>query len=64
VRDDVEAALSTLQPQEAHRVRHAPLITICPSRRFRLRLDLTHAEGTVKSMLFRSIRKLRDRLSP
>jgi len=60
VRDDVEAALSALSSQEraAFVMRHyhdMPIREISSS--------LSIAEGTVKSMLFRSVRKLRDRLS-
>lgn len=60
VREDVEKALSALSSQErtVFVMRHyhdMPIKDISTS--------LSIAEGTVKSMLFRSIRKLRDRLA-
>ena len=60
VRDDIERALGALSAQErtVFVMRHyqdMPIRDISTS--------LSIAEGTVKSMLFRSIRKLRDRLS-
>jgi RNA polymerase sigma-70 factor (ECF subfamily) len=60
VRADVEAALDVLSAQErtVFVMRHyhdMPIREISTS--------LSIAEGTVKSMLFRSIRKLRDRLA-
>jgi RNA polymerase sigma-70 factor, ECF subfamily len=60
VRDDVERALGALSSQErtVFVMRHyhdMPIKDISTS--------LSIAEGTVKSMLFRSIRKLRDRLA-
>jgi len=60
VRADVDAALDALSSQErtVFVMRHyhdMPIRDISSS--------LSLAEGTVKSMLFRSIRKLRDRLS-
>lgn len=59
-RDDVERALETLSPQER---------TVFVLRHYHdMRIQeisdsLSIAEGTVKSLLFRSARKLRDRLS-
>jgi RNA polymerase sigma-70 factor (ECF subfamily) len=60
VRDDVAAALSALSSQErtVFVMRHYHDMTIKE-----ISSSLSIAEGTVKSMLFRSIRKLRDRLS-
>ena len=60
VRDDIERALDVLSAQErtVFVMRHyhdMPIRDISTS--------LSIAEGTVKSMLFRSIRKLRERLS-
>ncbi|HET6347518.1 MAG TPA: RNA polymerase sigma factor [Candidatus Krumholzibacteria bacterium] len=60
VRDDVDRALDVLSAQErsVFVMRHYHDM---PIREISASLSL--AEGTVKSMLFRSIRKLRDRLS-
>src|SRR5678816_2530882 len=60
VRADVDAALDALSSQErtVFVMRHyhdMPIRDISSS--------LSLAEGTVKSMLFRSVRKLRDRIS-
>jgi RNA polymerase sigma-70 factor (ECF subfamily) len=60
VRDDVEHALGALSAQErtVFVMRHYHDMAIRD-----ISASLSIAEGTVKSMLFRSIRKLRDRLA-
>lgn len=60
MRDDIERALDALSAQErtAFVMRHYHDMSIRD-----ISSTLSIAEGTVKSMLFRSIRKLRDRLS-
>jgi len=60
IREDVERALDVLSAQErtVFVMRHYHDMTIRD-----ISTSLSIAEGTVKSMLFRSIRKLRDRLS-
>lgn len=60
MRDDIERALDVLSAQErtVFVMRHYHDMSIRD-----ISTSLSIAEGTVKSMMFRSIRKLRDRLS-